>query len=165
MQNMNLNEYKPKYGQDPALFNEMYMDYINRLNQDNTSDNSTPTTIHSDRPYSQQSSTIAEEDRNEQTIDESPGLPKQAQGNPGDLINISACEFKEFQQYMVGQYGEKQFKEGFTIIKNNRTVLYEDNGEQKLAEMLSGLNFASMEQMKGFINFCTTYLIVQNMQT
>jgi hypothetical protein len=26
---MNLGGYKPKYGQDPAMFNEMYMNYIN----------------------------------------------------------------------------------------------------------------------------------------
>ena len=28
--NINLN-YKPKYGQDPTLFNQMYMDYIANL--------------------------------------------------------------------------------------------------------------------------------------
>lgn len=28
MAQMKLAEYKPKYGQDPALFNEMYMNYI-----------------------------------------------------------------------------------------------------------------------------------------
>ena len=31
---MNLGGYKPKYGQDPALFNEMYMNYINQLQND-----------------------------------------------------------------------------------------------------------------------------------
>jgi hypothetical protein len=61
---------------------------------------------------------------------------------------------------MISQYGENQFKQGYEIIKMNRNVLYEDNGEQKLGNMLKGLNFADMEQMKGFINFCTTYLIV-----
>jgi len=76
------------------------------------------------------------------------------------LINISACEFGEFQKYMIGQYGENQFKQGYEIIRMNRNVLYEDNGEQKLGNMLKGLNFADAEQMKGFINFCTTYLIV-----
>lgn len=65
---------------------------------------------------------------------------------------------------MISQYGENQFKQGYEIIKMNRNVLYEDNGEQKLGNMLKGLNFADAEQMKGFINFCTTYLIVQNMQ-
>ena len=27
-------DYKPKYGQDPALFNQMYLDYITKLDQD-----------------------------------------------------------------------------------------------------------------------------------
>lgn len=31
MSAMKLKEYKPKYGQDQQLFNEMYMDYVNRL--------------------------------------------------------------------------------------------------------------------------------------
>ena len=31
---MNLGGYKPKYGQDPAMFNEMYMNYINQLKKD-----------------------------------------------------------------------------------------------------------------------------------
>ena len=29
MAKLKLNEYNPKFGQDPALFNEMYMNYIN----------------------------------------------------------------------------------------------------------------------------------------
>ena len=64
---------------------------------------------------------------------------------------------------MIGQYGEEQFTKGFEIIKSYRNVLYED-GESKLAEMLKDLDFESEESLKGFINFCTTYLIVQNMQ-
>ena len=65
---------------------------------------------------------------------------------------------------MIGQYGDNQFNQGYEIIKQNRNVLYEDQGEAKLASMLGHLKFADEEQMKGFINFCTTYLIVQNMQ-
>jgi hypothetical protein len=61
---------------------------------------------------------------------------------------------------MIGQYGENQFNGGYEIIKQNRNVLYEDQGETKLASMLTHLKFADEEQMKGFINFCTTYLIV-----
>ena len=167
---MNLNQYKPKYGQDPQMFNQMYMNYIDQLNQD-TDELSTPTSI-SERPYSQQSSQIAEEDRGDNNNDEedseatnaSAGSGKLNQESQNQLINISACEFGEFQKYMISQYGEKQFKQGYEIIKMNRNVLYEDNGEVKLGNMLKGLNFTDAEQMKGFINFCTTYLIVQNMQ-
>ena len=30
---LKLNEYKPKYGQDPQLFNEMFMNYIDHLHK------------------------------------------------------------------------------------------------------------------------------------
>lgn len=33
---MNLDAYKPKYGQDPAVFNKMYMEYISQLNNPDT---------------------------------------------------------------------------------------------------------------------------------
>lgn len=61
---------------------------------------------------------------------------------------------------MQGNYGVEQFNQGFNIIKTNRNVAYEDDGEQKLANMLSHLKFNDDEAMKSFINFCTTYLIV-----
>lgn len=48
--NINLN-YKPKYGQDPALFNQMYMDYIANLGSETTPANTTADS----RPISQQS--------------------------------------------------------------------------------------------------------------
>lgn len=35
MLNVNLNEYKPKYGQDQELFNAMYMNYIQGLSNPN----------------------------------------------------------------------------------------------------------------------------------
>ena len=164
---MNLNQYKPKHGQDPQMFNQMYMNYIDQLNQD-ADEISTPSAV-SERPYSQQSSQIAEEDRGDNQEEDSEAssaqsAPSRAPASNNQLINISACEFGEFQKYMIGQYGENQFKQGYEIIRMNRNVLYEDNGEQKLGNMLKGLNFADAEQMKGFINFCTTYLIVQNMQ-
>ena len=80
------------------------------------------------------------------------------------MINISGCEFSEFRQYMENQYGEQQFAEGFQIIKANRNIVYEDNGDLKLAQMLAHLQFEDNDSLLGFINFCTTYLMVQNMQ-
>jgi hypothetical protein len=146
----------------------MYMNYIEQLASDETdgSDDTSSPALVSERPYSQQSSTIADEDRGDNNDNEysdaESAKPTAASSN--QLINISACEFGEFQNYMIGQYGENQFKKGYEIIKQNRNVLYEDNGEQQLANMLKGLGFSDADQMKGFINFCTTYLIVQNMQ-
>jgi hypothetical protein len=44
---------------------------------------------------------------------------------------------------MHKMYGEEQFDEGFEIIRLNRNVAYEPNGEQRLMDMLSHLNFKS----------------------
>jgi len=40
------------------------------------------------------------------------------------MINLTSCEFSEFQTYMTRQYGELQFKQGFALIKANRDMLY-----------------------------------------
>lgn len=110
----------------------MYMNYIQQLQTgDNISDQqsvSSQPTVISERPYSQQSSSAGsvKEDRDDHQ-DDSPQMDiKPITKGDQNMINISACEFGEFEKYMVGQYGEKQFKEGFEIIKQNRNVLYED---------------------------------------
>jgi hypothetical protein len=64
---------------------------------------------------------------------------------------------------MSNQYGKQQFQQGFDLIKSNRNVAYEVNGEEKLMQMLQPLGFKDDESIRGFINFCTTFLIVQNM--
>jgi len=45
------------------------------------------------------------------------------------MINISGCDFPEFKKYMEKVYGQGVFMEGFEIIKANRNVAYEPNGE------------------------------------
>ena len=76
------------------------------------------------------------------------------------MINISAFEFEEFKVFMVNQYGDQQFSQGFDLIKKNRSVLYEENGEAKLGKMLEPLGFQTPKALSEFINMCTTYLIV-----
>lgn len=51
------------------MFNQMYMNYIDQLNQD-TDEISTPSAV-SERPYSQQSSQIADEDRGDNQEEDS----------------------------------------------------------------------------------------------
>lgn len=48
------------------------------------------------------------------------------------MINISSCEFVEFEKYMTSQYGEKQFQEGYALIRTNRNIIYQDGGEEML---------------------------------
>ena len=50
MEAIKLNEYKPKYGQDPKLFNEMFMNYIDHLHK--AGENNKNEYLQSDRPYS-----------------------------------------------------------------------------------------------------------------
>ena len=56
MISLSVQDYKPKNGQDPAVFNAMYMDYISKLNSDSQSTTTESPALVSERPYSQQSS-------------------------------------------------------------------------------------------------------------
>jgi hypothetical protein len=59
---------------------------------------------------------------------------------------------------MSKQYGGKQFEEGFKIIRARQDLIYVDDGEDQLIAHLAKI-FPS-DQARGFINFCTTFLIV-----
>jgi len=79
-----------------------------------------------------------------------------------EMINITSCEFPEFRRFMAEKYGEAAFDRGFAIVKQQQDVIFEDNGEEVLLQQLSPL-FPDPDTCSGFINYCTTYLIVQNM--
>lgn len=64
---------------------------------------------------------------------------------------------------MSKQYGAVQYQKGFEIVKSNQDLCYLDDGEDQLVKLLSPL-FKNEDQIRGFINFCTTFMIVQNMQ-
>ena len=80
------------------------MNYIDQLNQadSESSEPDTPSlsTHSSYRPLSQQSSTVADEDRDgqqeEEDQSEAPKINFMPSEGPQSLINISACEFNEF---------------------------------------------------------------------
>jgi len=59
---------------------------------------------------------------------------------------------------MAKQYGAKQFEEGFKIIRARQDLIYADDGEDQLIAMLAKILHS--DQARGFINFCTTFLIV-----
>ena len=75
------------------------------------------------------------------------------------MINITSCEFPQFKQFMSDKYGVQQFDSGFAIVKNSQDIIFEENGERQLMEQLSAI-FADQDVCSGFINYCTTYLIV-----
>ena len=45
------------------------------------------------------------------------------------MINISSCEFPEFKAFMSEKYGAEVFDQGFTLIKQNQDLIFEENGE------------------------------------
>lgn len=61
------------------------------------------------------------------------------------MINISACDYDQFEKYMVGQFGPEQFKTGFEIIKSNRDMQYEEGGDEKMKKMLQTCQFKDNE--------------------
>lgn len=65
---------------------------------------------------------------------------------------------------MMKQFGATQFTKGYELIKQNKNILYDENGEEQLIKLLKPLGFSDIEQVKAFINYCTTYIIVQSMQ-
>lgn len=79
-----------------------------------------------------------------------------------EMINITSCDYREFSNFMRATYGVSAFEKGFKVIKDNFDLIHSEDGEDQLAMMLSAL-FSDNDSTKGFINFVTTYLIVQNM--
>lgn len=80
-----------------------------------------------------------------------------------DMINITSCSITDFTSYMSKQFGSVQFTEGFKITRTHFDLIYEDDGEERMIVLLAKI-FPDKDEARGFINFCTTYLIVQNMQ-
>ena len=63
---------------------------------------------------------------------------------------------------MVEKYSTDVFEQGYAMIKSKQNLIFDDNGEEELVQLLTPL-FKDVDSCRGFINFCTTYLIVQNM--
>ena len=79
------------------------------------------------------------------------------------MINITSCDLAGFTQFMNKQFGPQQFSAGFDLIKKNQDLIYHEDGEERLVKMLTPV-LRDDDKVRGFINFCTTFLIVQNMQ-
>ena len=62
---------------------------------------------------------------------------------------------------MGTQYGKEAFAKGFEIISKRKELIYTEEGEEQLVGLLRHL-FKSEDVIRGFLNFCTSYIIVQN---
>lgn len=86
--------------------------------------------------------------------------PSQADNNE-EMINLYNCNFEEFANHMSQQYGRESFTKGFQLISSNKNLIYTEEGEEQLINMLRPF-FKSEDLIRGFLNFCTSYMIVQN---
>ena len=78
-----------------------------------------------------------------------------------EMINLYTCDFAEFSNHMAAQYGREAFARGFEIISKNKELIYTEEGEEQLVAMLKSM-FKGEDVIRGFLNFCTSYIIVQN---
>ena len=65
---------------------------------------------------------------------------------------------------MIARFGEEIFNKGFDIIKLNRVMIYETDGEKKLEKLLECLGYSDDEMLKLFIDMCSTYLLLQSIK-
>lgn len=126
-------------------------------------------------PVSAKSTTPVQEDREETSYSKNStgdsdsytkntfSEPATTQVSQEEMINITSCDINQFGAYMSKQYGATQFTKGFQIVKSNQDLIYVDDGEEQLVKLLQHL-FKNEDLIRGFMNFCTTFLIVQNMQ-
>ncbi len=102
-------------------------------------------------------------DRDSQILSQSDssGAYSQDETQNEDMINLYTCDFNEFSAHMATQYGKDAFTKGFEIISKHKDLIYTEEGEEQLVSMLRHL-FKSEDVIRGFLNFCTSYIIVQN---
>ena len=79
-------------------------------------------------------------------------------------LNLVGCDYPEFEKKMIERYGEKQFKDGYLLVKANKDQMYADGGEEKVKELLRKLEFKSEAELEDFLNNATTYVIISTMK-
>lgn len=78
--------------------------------------------------------------------------------NQNDLVNVASLDWTGFSQFMIKQYGDIQFTDGFKIIEDNyQALIDEDDCEDQLAALIEGLNFDSTEMLKMFVTNSINY--------
>ena len=80
------------------------------------------------------------------------------------MINFASCDLAQFTEHMVKKFGQDSFNQGFEVIKANNALIFENNGEEALMSLI-GSYFGDEDSARSFLNYCTTFMIVQNMRT
>lgn len=63
---------------------------------------------------------------------------------------------------MANQYGHEAFTKAYAVVKSNQDLIYDDQGEVKLNRLLKGI-LRDDQLIQEFLNFSTSFLIVQNL--
>ena len=78
--------------------------------------------------------------------------------NQNDFVNVASLDWTGFSQFMIKQYGDIQFNDGFKIIEDNyQDLIDEDDCEEKLAALIEDLNFDSPEMLNMFVSNSINY--------
>jgi hypothetical protein len=57
--------------------------------------------------------------------------------NQNDFVNVASLDWTGFSQYMIKNYGDIQFTDGFKIIEDNyQALIDEDDCEERLADLI-----------------------------
>lgn len=78
------------------------------------------------------------------------------------MISITSCSLDEFLGYIAKQFGSVQARQGFDIVRQHQDLIYKDEGEGQMIALLKHI-FPNEDTNRSFINFCTTFIIVQNL--
>ena len=167
MEMMNLqNKYKsPSYANynNNPFFDDHYQRYLAQVQQE---------VIYDDVPSQQkQSSSGGYSDHTQEDYEDIPSLQDENARSGGQRneqvdvqdIEIFGLDYSEFAKKMSDQYGGRQFQEGFALISKHKDLIYTEEGENQLVQMVKRI-FGSEELTKGFLNYCISFMIVQNSQ-
>ena len=77
------------------------------------------------------------------------------------MFNVYACQWPEFQAYMIKNFGEYRFQDGYDIIQDNyQDAMNEDDSEAIFADKCRHLDFEDEETLSTFVTNCCSYKMV-----
>ena len=162
-----IGSYEPEK-QSQEDFNEQYVNYVANLNnlgeikEPELDASSYVFEVNYDHNSSQFDGPSVDEDSTYNYTDsKNSTLIKSLKGgsfNQNDFVNVASLDWTGFSQFMIKQYGDIQFTDGFKIIEDNyQALIDEDDCEDQLAALIEDLNFDSPEMLKMFVSNSINY--------
>lgn len=163
--------YQAQYGGDNDFFFqqlESYKQQVVNIDSYDTESSYVPPSTAKSSQYDDREDGLTHQvsalsgDRDSQILSDSSGAAyNQDEAQNEDMINLYTCDFSEFAAHMATQYGKEAFAQGYEVISKHKDLIYTEEGEEALVGMLRHL-FKGEDVIRGFLNFCTSYIIVQN---